>query len=741
MHTGDLNAHRSQASIGAVSVRLIAGERVGAPRGEAVVCVPWVDGPDLEACLGGLVRHTPVDVPVVVSDVAAGAAGRDELARLFKELGSDGHQFFHLSASESHDLAALIDAAVVAAAPADVAVVVPGCVVSDGWYEGLRAAAAADSTVATAGTLTTENLGLPTVDMGAGSETGLDPLAAAVRARSPHTLPRVLPAGRGCVYVKRSAVELVGEVGSAWTSDGSRPDFFVRCLGRGLCHVIADDVIVSSTRFATGTDGRYEDVTLPLARSLSAARRATEGLSLLIDARILGRQITGTQVHVLELIGALARTNQVRIRALVSNELGGDADRALERLTAVELVGVESTSGLAPADLVHRPFQVSNEADLRLLRGLGERLVVTNQDLIGYRNPSYFSSRREWDEYRRLTRRALAVADHVVFFSAHALQDALAEDMVDSGHSTVVPIGVDHSLHLDEQTPLAPSEAGRLPEQSEVLLCLGTNLRHKNRLFALQVLEQLQQRHSWDGYLVFAGPHVPIGSSAREEAEVLARAPSLAERTIDARSVEEPEKLWLLGRADLVLYPTVYEGFGLVPFEAAEHDVPCMWAPVSSLQEILPADQATIVPWDAHATADGAISLLRDNAAASRSVAGVRTVGASLTWDATAERLLEIYQRTCDEPASAAGAVDRMAPAAAVTEDGLRLVGPGGALAPDLERPLLALATHPRIGAPVFGALKAGYRASHFVNRITGRARSRARTASPSGPRRHSGRG
>ena len=112
----------------------------------------------------------------------------------------------------------------------------------------------------------------------------------------------------------------------------------------------------------------------------------------------------------------------------------------------------------------------------------------------------------------------------------------------------------------------------------------------------------------------------------------------------------------------------------------------------------------------------------------------MRSVGANLTWDATAERLLEIYQRTCDEPASAAGAVDRITPAAAVSEDGLRLVGPGGALAPELERPLLALATHPRIGVPVFGAVKAGYRANNFVNRITGRARSRDRTVSPSGP-------
>jgi hypothetical protein len=56
----------------------------------------------------------------------------------------------------------------------------------------------------------------------------------------------------------------------------------------------------------------------------------------------------------------------------------------------------------------------------------------------------------------------------------------------------------------------------------------------------------------------------------------------------------------------------------------------------------------------------------------------------------------------------------------AITEDALRLVGPAGALPRDLERPLLAVATHPRLGAPLFGALKLGYRALYRLRRRGG---------------------
>ena len=46
--------------------------------------------------------------------------------------------------------------------------------------------------------------------------------------------------------------------------------------------------------------------------------------------------------------------------------------------------------------------------------------MITHQDLIAYRNPGYFPGYPQWERYQRLTRRALALADYVVFFSHHA---------------------------------------------------------------------------------------------------------------------------------------------------------------------------------------------------------------------------------------------------------------------------------------------------------------------------------
>jgi hypothetical protein len=187
--------------------------------------------------------------------------------------------------------------------------------------------------------------------------------------------------------------------------------------------------------------------------------------------------------------------------------------------------------------------------------------------------------------------------------------------------------------------------------------------------------------------------------------------------------VSEAEKQWVMDRARLVLYPTVYEGFGLVPFESADHGVPCLWAEGTSLSEVLPETAAGIVPWDAEVSADRAFELLRDPEVRGRNVAAIRAAAAKLTWDATAAQLLDLYHSTCDGTAAPASTLERTAGLmhGGVSEDALRLIGPGGALPKDVERPLLALATHPQIGAPMFRAMKLGYRATYRLRRRNGR--------------------
>jgi glycosyltransferase involved in cell wall biosynthesis len=679
------------------------------------------------------------------------------------------HKVWYLQQERNLGFVANVNIAFACSEPADPVVLNSDCVVSQGWLDGLRDAAYSDTRVATASTLTNHgtilsvpyrNTPVPQLP----PDWNPKQAAAAIQARALRLHPSIPTAVGHCFYVRRSALELVGPLDEAFSPGyGEEVDFSLRCLLHGLSHVVADDVFVFHHAGASFTEEaraiqheheklihsrypyypRFVEATrapanLRLDRALSIADQAIRGLSVTIDARVLGPQLMGTQVVVLETIHALARTQRVRLRVLAPPDLGEYARIVLDELPGVERINMHhDPEHVERTDVVHRPSQVSFPEDLDLLLRYGKRLVITHLDLIGYNNPGYFPDFDHWERYRRVTRRALAMADRVSFISRTAAEEALADELLDDpSRLAVIYPGTDHRLAQLRPDPKSPVRAGaRLP--NPYLLCLGTDYKHKNRLFALRVLAELKNRHGWPGGLVFAGPHVLSGSSGADEAAFLASNPELAGAVATLPGVTEAEKAWLLGHAAAVIYPTLYEGFGLVPFEAAAAGTPCLFAAESSLAETLPRDLARIVPWDAGATAELVLDTL-DGDGRDKLVAGIANSAALYTWEKAAESTVELYEQAATGPAREAAALAedsaRLEGLAAehehratecesfyatllesIGDDGLALVGPEAVLPANLRRPILAVTTRRWLRGPLFGPLRLGYGSAYWL--------------------------
>jgi len=200
--------------------------------------------------------------------------------------------------------------------------------------------------------------------------------------------------------------------------------------------------------------------------------------------------------------------------------------------------------------------------------------------------------------------------------------------------------------------------------------------------------------------------------------------------------VSEEEKAWLIAHAGAVVYPSVYEGFGLVPFESALNGAPCLFALQSSLAETAPEGTATIVPWDPEASAAAAAILLTDPSARARQVEKLAARGRELTWASAAAAIVEIYREAAVAPVRDAATLSRDSVVEAkrlVAERevaqrmyeelhaevrfGRSLIGPNGTLPEDLQRALLALSSHPAVGRPLFRLLSRGYAATRAVSR------------------------
>lgn len=467
-----------------------------------------------------------------------------------------------------------------------------------------------------------------------------------------------------------------------------------------------------------------------------------------IDARALDGTLMGTQVLVFELVRALAHTRALRLRVLVRDErIDRETLSCLRELPGTEILAEADVDDATPASAVlHRPQQTFSPGDVALAWRLGERIVVSQLDLIAYRNPDYFPDASAWEDYRRASRHGMSAAERVVVLSEHTRDELLSGALVDADRIRVVAPGLDRCFDREPRRPAMlgafAGESEHDDRESEFLLCLGADYLHKNRVFALRMLAALRERHDWPGKLVLAGTHMPHGSSRELERDELAAHPELREAAIDLGPVGEAEKEWLMRHAGAVLYPSSYEGFGMVPFESALRGVPCLYAAQSSLAEGAMGRAATIVAGDPVASAAAAYTLLSDPTARAGHVQLLADGARALTWERAAAAMVEIYREAAVAPVRVAATLSRdtvarereLAAAHQVVVQRLieerelvlsdynellaevgparGLIGERGSLPPDLQRALLALSARPGLSGPLFAALAFLFRAA-----------------------------
>lgn len=486
-------------------------------------------------------------------------------------------------------------------------------------------------------------------------------------------LPRIPTALPHATLVRRPALDLVGAFDERLDPRDALADFCMRAQSAGLPSILADAAFVAH-RGDLGAEASHEwagdaaaihpalvpalreaawDRGSALARSLLAVSTVLEPLRVTIDARGLAGGISGTTVQIAELIVALSAREDIALRALMPEQIDPDAAGILSRGKEFETLDAAAVAEAGRGHVAHRPWQPETLADLELLDLLGERTVVTHQDLIGYRTPQVFATPEDWIEHRRVTRDALALATLVLFISEAAMDDALADDLVSPGRSRVVPNGAGGTADASLVTSAPAALAG--VEDRPMLVMIGRRYRHKNSVFALAMFDALRREHGWDGELVLAGPDVLHGSGSGDDAAWLVANPETAAHVHELGAVSQSEKAWLFSRAAAVVFPSTYEGFGLVPFEAAQVGVPCAFAPVSAVGEMFPADIAVIQPWDPAVSASRLMPLLHPGPARNAHLDALATAAKSVTWDRTAELAVSAYRDAVRlPPASAA---------------------------------------------------------------------------------------
>ena len=121
--------------------------------------------------------------------------------------------------------------------------------------------------------------------------------------------------------------------------------------------------------------------------------------------------------------------------------------------------------------------------------------------------------------------------------------------------------------------------------------------------------------------------------------------PGVRDRVVVTGYVSEEEKVALFGGAEALVYPSLYEGFGLPVIEAMACGTPVLTSNVSALPETA-GDAALLVdPHSVEGIAAGIERLLTDSALRER----LRSAGLArariFSWEETARRTAEVLRR------------------------------------------------------------------------------------------------
>lgn len=364
--------------------------------------------------------------------------------------------------------------------------------------------------------------------------------------------------------------------------------------------------------------------------------------SIVLDARTATDHFPGIGRYVVNLASALPR-----VAPDLNITLLRDPAAAAQRLTLPALPALDCAVSPFALSQQWRVRSILRQSQAALYHSAyylmpyapGVPAVVTCYDLIPLIYPQYFSA------VQRLIFRA---AHWLVLHTARvtlAISESTKHDLV-------------HFFHIDPRrvmvTPLAAAAHFQPPSRVEVdrvraayalpdryVLYFGSNKPHKNVPRLVEAFAQAHRHFPTPNFqLVIAGHWDERYPQAKELVERM----NLKAAVSFIGPVKDADLPALYGGAEVFVFPSSYEGFGLPVLEAMACGAPVICGNRSSLPEVAGDAALLYDPADARALADVIGQLLADRVLRETQRARSLDRAAAFTWDRVAQQTSDLYR-------------------------------------------------------------------------------------------------
>lgn len=294
------------------------------------------------------------------------------------------------------------------------------------------------------------------------------------------------------------------------------------------------------------------------------------------------------------------------------------------------------------ADIAHVPYwgpPLSSPA----------RLVTSVLDVIPLALPDYaqgFKARL----YNSLVTAAARGSAHTLTLSEAAKADIVKYLDLPPESITVTYLAADERYHprMGAERDEAVRQKYDLPDQF-VLYLGGFDVRKQvNQL--LLAYTYVGQAEGDNIPLVIAGREPAWGTSVFPDLPAYAAELNISNYVRWLGYVDEADKPALYRLADVFVFPSVYEGFGLMPLEAMASGTPVVANDVSSIPEIVGDAAYLVKAGDARAMAGAIIALLLQQPLRESLINQGLARATNFSWRKTAKETLAVYEQVMQMP-------------------------------------------------------------------------------------------
>jgi glycosyltransferase involved in cell wall biosynthesis len=364
-----------------------------------------------------------------------------------------------------------------------------------------------------------------------------------------------------------------------------------------------------------------------------------------IDATALPPQLSGAGNYIVNLTNALVRLDNANEYVLFVKPIHRALFVPNER---VQIDSVDLTNRIQRVAWEQMVLpRLARQSDLSVLHSphytmpltLGCASVVTFHDMTFFLYPAMHKLYKRFffcSMIHLSARRASAlIAD-----SESTRQDIVKILKLDASKVTTVPLGVSPSYRpIDEKTALERIKSKyHLPDK--FVLYIGMLEPRKDLPTLVRAFKTLIEQGSMHKLVIVGRKGWMYDDLFRSVASL-----DLTERVVFTGYVPEEDLPLLYNAADVFVYPSIYEGFGLPVLEALACGTPVITSNISSMPEILGEAGILVKPEEADGLADAMSRVTQDGELRKRLVRQGLERAKLFTWDRAAQATLAVYER------------------------------------------------------------------------------------------------